>query len=182
MPAARSAFAGISSAISTTDADREHERGEHQPGELVGARLVDRQPLGDLLGHRDLGRFLRAWRGQPRRGGRARRSLKRLLDQPLDQLAVGDALELRLLGNEAERSHARLGVHLEQIDARPRPARRPSGSRNATRLCSRAAGARLAAMSIIALRDLVGNFGRADVLASGRRYISLHNRKIRPSA
>src|SRR5512146_2409208 len=58
------------------------------------------------------------WRGPHRRGGRARHSLQRLDDQPLDQLAVGNALHLCLLRNEAERCHARLRVDLEQVDAR----------------------------------------------------------------
>ena len=85
------------------------------------------------------------------------------VDQPLDQLAVSDALELRLLGDEAERGHARLGVDLEQIDARFAQLIVPAevGARRA-----------LAAEQLMRPRrhvhhracDLVRDFGGADVL------------------
>ena len=45
----------------------EQESGEDQPGDLVGARLVDRQPLGELLGTATLA-GLRGW---PRRAAAA---------------------------------------------------------------------------------------------------------------
>jgi hypothetical protein len=36
------------------ESDGEHERAEHQPRDLVGARLIDRQPLGEFPGYSDL--------------------------------------------------------------------------------------------------------------------------------
>src|SRR6476661_3036713 len=104
------------------------------------------------------------WFGRSRRRDeRARRSCERFLDQPLDQLAIGDALELRLLGHKAQRGHARLCVDLEQVDARLAQLVIPSkvGTRGA-----------LAAKQLVGAGGhvhhragyVVGDLGRADVL------------------
>src|SRR5437764_5614162 len=103
------------------------------------------------------------WLWPSRRGGRAKRSLKRLREQPLDQLAVADALELRLLGHQAQRSHARLGVDLEQVNARFAQLVVPAEVRAR---CALAAEELVRPCGHVQDRagDLVRDFGRANVL------------------
>ena len=64
------------------EADREHEGAERQAGELVGARLVDRQPLGDLLRDRDFRRLPALARPAP-----PRRTWAALIAAPLRSAA-----------------------------------------------------------------------------------------------
>ena len=118
-PAARSALAGMSSATSDDDADRRAgSRRRPSPASLLARAWSTGSLLAIFSGTATLAACA-AWRAPRRTAADVRGAhCERLLDQPLDQLAVADAAQLRLLGNQAQRGHAGLGVDLEQIDAR----------------------------------------------------------------
>src|SRR5690348_12070070 len=101
-PAARSAFAGMSRAMSTTSPMASMKAPKTRPATLFARAWSTGSRLAIFLGTATFEGFF-ALAGPRRRDEHGQRSLHRLRDQPLDQLAVADALELGLLRHEAQR-------------------------------------------------------------------------------
>ena len=70
----------------------------------------------------------------------------------------------RLLGHQASGVMPGWVLTSSRIEARPRPARRPSGNRSASAPAAEQRGAPRSAIASAASRDLVGDVGRADML------------------